>query len=368
MCRKMFSSITIASSTTSPIASTIDSSVSVLIVKPNTYISANAPISDTGIVTIGMTVARKLRRKKKITSTTSTIASPIVWNTLAIERSMNTDVSYATTSFMPGGRLSFILSTSARTAFDSSSGLATACLITPMLSDGLPLNARDDALVDRPDLGVADVADAHRIAADVGDDDVVELLGRAYVGLGDDGELARLRLDASRRDFGVLAADRVLDVLHRQLVAREPRAVEVDAHRHLPLAEDAHVGRARQHGQPRLHVALDVVGRLERRLRSGLHGDVDDRVGVGLDLGDDRLVDRVGQLAARARHLVADVGGGGIRIALQREPDVDVAALRTALRGHHLDALDAGERILERLRDLRLDDFGRRAAIVRWSR
>ena len=93
MWRKMFSSTTIASSTTSPIASTIASSVSVLIVKPNRYISPNAPISDTGMVMIGMIVARRLRRKKKITSTTSTIASTMVVNTDAIERSMNTEVS-----------------------------------------------------------------------------------------------------------------------------------------------------------------------------------------------------------------------------------------------------------------------------------
>ena len=37
--------------------------------------SAKAPISETGIVTSGMSVARNERRKKKITSTTSTIAS-----------------------------------------------------------------------------------------------------------------------------------------------------------------------------------------------------------------------------------------------------------------------------------------------------
>ena len=92
-CRKMFSSMTIASSTTRPIASTIASSVSVLIVKPNRYMSPNAPISATGIVTSGMSVARMLRRKKKMTSTTSRIASAIVSNTDLIERSMNTDVS-----------------------------------------------------------------------------------------------------------------------------------------------------------------------------------------------------------------------------------------------------------------------------------
>ena len=62
-------------------------------VKPNAYISANAPTSDTGIVTIGMIVARRLRRKKKITSTTSRIASAMVMNTELIERSMKTDES-----------------------------------------------------------------------------------------------------------------------------------------------------------------------------------------------------------------------------------------------------------------------------------
>jgi hypothetical protein len=40
-----------------------------------------------------MSVARRLRRKKKITSTTSRIASMMVSNTDPIERSMNTEVS-----------------------------------------------------------------------------------------------------------------------------------------------------------------------------------------------------------------------------------------------------------------------------------
>ena len=61
--------------------------------KPKAYISANAPISDTGIVTSGISVARSERRKKKITSTTSTIASTMVVNTALIERSMKTELS-----------------------------------------------------------------------------------------------------------------------------------------------------------------------------------------------------------------------------------------------------------------------------------
>ncbi len=42
-------------------------------------------------------------------------------------------------SRMPVGSDWFIRSTSWRTAFDRSSGLATACLITPILSELLPL-------------------------------------------------------------------------------------------------------------------------------------------------------------------------------------------------------------------------------------
>ena len=89
----MFSSMTMASSTTRPIASTMASSVSVLIEKPNSSISAKAPISDTGMVTSGMSVARSERRKRKMTSTTSATASPMVVKTSSIERSMKIEES-----------------------------------------------------------------------------------------------------------------------------------------------------------------------------------------------------------------------------------------------------------------------------------
>lgn len=59
-------------------ASTSDSSVSVLMVKPKAYITAKAPISETGMVTIGITTARSERRKRKMISTTSTTASAMV--------------------------------------------------------------------------------------------------------------------------------------------------------------------------------------------------------------------------------------------------------------------------------------------------
>ena len=62
--RWTFSSTTIASSTTRPIASTSPSSVSTLIEYPSAYITVSAATIDTGIVTAGTSVVRRLPRKR----------------------------------------------------------------------------------------------------------------------------------------------------------------------------------------------------------------------------------------------------------------------------------------------------------------
>ena len=74
----MFSSTTMASSTTRPMASTSDSSVSVLMLKPASAISEKVPIRLTGMVTSGMIDARSVRRKTNTTSATSTTDSATV--------------------------------------------------------------------------------------------------------------------------------------------------------------------------------------------------------------------------------------------------------------------------------------------------
>jgi hypothetical protein len=160
----MFSSTTIASSTTRPIASTIASSVSVLIVKPKAYISANEPTSDTGIVTSGISVARRLRRKKKITSTTSTTASAIVVNTESIERSMNTDESYAMLILMPCGRVSLIFGDLGAHRLRQLERVAGRLLDHAHVDRRLAVEARDHALLGGADADVGDVAQPHRVA------------------------------------------------------------------------------------------------------------------------------------------------------------------------------------------------------------
>src|ERR1700712_426154 len=73
-CRCTFSITTMASSTTSPVASVMPKSVSELMEKPKALIKANVPMSDTGIVTAGMIVDRQSCRKRKITAMTMMMA------------------------------------------------------------------------------------------------------------------------------------------------------------------------------------------------------------------------------------------------------------------------------------------------------
>ena len=68
MWRCTFSMTTMASSTTRPVASVMPKSVSELMEKPKSLMKAKVPISETGMVTAGMMVARQSSRKRKMTT------------------------------------------------------------------------------------------------------------------------------------------------------------------------------------------------------------------------------------------------------------------------------------------------------------
>ena len=89
MLRSTFSTTTIASSTTMPMASTRPKSESALIEKPKSCRTANVPITDTGTATSGMMEARHVCRKRITTSTTSAIASSSVCTTASMEARTN---------------------------------------------------------------------------------------------------------------------------------------------------------------------------------------------------------------------------------------------------------------------------------------
>ena len=79
MLRSTFSTTTMASSTTMPMASTIPNNVSVFSEKPSAAMTAQVPTSDTGMATMGMTAVRQLCRNTTITRTTRATASNSVW-------------------------------------------------------------------------------------------------------------------------------------------------------------------------------------------------------------------------------------------------------------------------------------------------
>src|SRR5438128_11804272 len=94
MLRSTFSTTTMASSTTMPIASTSPKSDSALIEKPKRYRNASVPTIDTGTATSGMIEARQVCRNRITTSTTSATDSNSVCTTDLIEARTNCVGSY----------------------------------------------------------------------------------------------------------------------------------------------------------------------------------------------------------------------------------------------------------------------------------
>ena len=78
MFRSTFSTTTMASSTTMPMANTRPNKESALIENPNADITAKVPISETGTAASGMIEARQVCRKISTTRTTRRMASKSV--------------------------------------------------------------------------------------------------------------------------------------------------------------------------------------------------------------------------------------------------------------------------------------------------
>src|SRR3990172_3307368 len=95
-----------------------------------------------------------------------------------------------------------------------------------------------------------------------------------------------------------------------------------------------------------------------------VEGQIDDGLRIGLNLGNDRLFHFPGQLPAHAADAVAHVARRVVGIAGQFKPDRNLALFGAADRGHDLDSLDPGERILERLAHLAFNDLGAGAQIA----
>ena len=96
-----FSTTIIASSTTIPIAKTNPKSDNVFILTPKAAITANVPISDTGIAIVGIRVALQSSRNKRIVRKTKITDIKSVSITSFIEDFTNVVVSNGILAFIP---------------------------------------------------------------------------------------------------------------------------------------------------------------------------------------------------------------------------------------------------------------------------
>ena len=103
MRRTMFSNITTASSTTNPTDSVKAISERLSRLNPSRYITANVNTIEVGRASVGIIVARTLRRKIKMTSTTKPIANRREnWTSLTDAR-IDSERSYKTSSLIDAG-------------------------------------------------------------------------------------------------------------------------------------------------------------------------------------------------------------------------------------------------------------------------
>ena len=164
----MFSSTTIASSMTMPVASDSASIVMLFSVKPAIFMKMNVPMIEVGIASAAMSVTRRLRMKKN----TTTLASRPPRNRCSLMSSndwrMNRDWSLPMLILRSGGSVVWICSSLARTRSTTSTVLVPDCFRTCRPTAGSPLSL----------VGAADLLDAVLDAADVAERDRPSRRGR----------------------------------------------------------------------------------------------------------------------------------------------------------------------------------------------
>ena len=124
MRRCTFSTTTMASSTTRPMAKTTAKRLMVLAEKPAASRTAKTPIRDTGMVRAGTMVARKSCRKRYTTSSTITAVMARVEIISVMEAWTKRVESYMTSASTPSGNRDLSCSSWARTSVATCRALA----------------------------------------------------------------------------------------------------------------------------------------------------------------------------------------------------------------------------------------------------
>src|SRR6516225_2357636 len=144
----MFSTTTMASSTTNPTAMVSAISDRLSRLNPARYITAQEPSSASGTVTVGISVTQKLRMNNKITSTTSMKVSASVNSTSTTEARIVMVRSRMVSTLMDGGMVAVRAGNRALMESTVSMTLAPGCLLwdRDLVAAGLKQHPRIDEL------------------------------------------------------------------------------------------------------------------------------------------------------------------------------------------------------------------------------
>ena len=237
--------------------------------------------------------------------------------------------------------------------------VGTALLPNPHPLGGEAHGPGDPALVFQPVLDHRHVAKEELRVAPVAHDDGAEIGDGGGLPLGPDVHLPVGRLDPPRRNFHVLALERVHDVRDGEAESLQPRRVEPDPDAPLPVAAQDDVADARDLLEPVLETVPDHVGQLLRG-PVARKGQPHDRLILGVGLGDDGWVNFPGKIPLSLGDLGLHVLEGGVDVPAQLELDGDVGLSLTAGGGDFLDSLHRRHRVLDDVGDVALHHLRRR--------
>ena len=188
-----------------------------------------------------------------------------------------------------------------------------------------------------------------------------EVFHRLLAGQRADRLLAPADLAAAAGQVDVGGPELPVDVAGGDAEGEQPVGIERDADLALDAAEALDLRDALHALQRAHHGVVDEPGQLLGRHARRACRVGDDRQALDLDARDDRLVDGARQLGADARDGVLHVVERAVLVDLQAELDGGDRRAFGDRRGLVLDAVDAGDGVLDLLGDLHLE-LGRRGA------
>jgi hypothetical protein len=207
--------------------------------------------------------------------------------------------------------------------------------------------------------GAADVADAHRSAILIGNDDVVPRCRLEHLAVVVNRESAGSAVDRSLRADGRCIDDHAAEILAREADGGQLYRVDLDAHRRFLLAANVDLGDAGDLAEMLHQDIFGVIVDLGHRHQVGGQGEDKNRRVRRVDLAIGRRRRQVlRQLSACRFDRRLNVLCRAIDVPGQLELNRDRAVAKDAARRHLGDARDLTELALQRLRDRSGHDLG----------